>query len=107
MELSITLEQPQKAGELFGPADKHRRMIRESMGVQIFAREGQVRLTGGAQNVSRAAGVLQQLQRALREMADHGLASCDDYKTFLMEFSLKSFIAVRVGCCRGIRYFNP
>ena len=48
-----------------------------------------------------------QLQRALREMADHGLASCDDYKTFLMEFSLKSFIAVRVGCCRGIRYFNP
>jgi ATP-dependent Lhr-like helicase len=25
-----------------------------------------------------------QLQRALRELADHGLASCDDYKTFLM-----------------------
>ena len=66
MELSITLEQPQKAGVLFGPGDKHLRMIRESMGVQIFAREGQVRLTGGAQNVSRAAGVLQQLQRALR-----------------------------------------
>ena len=66
MELSITLEQPQKAGELFGPADKHLRMIRESIGVQIFAREGQVKVTGGAQSVSRAAGVLQQLQQALQ-----------------------------------------
>jgi len=66
MELSITLEHPQKQGLLFGPADRHLRMIREAMGVQVFAREGQVRLTGSAKNVSRAAAVLEQLQRAIR-----------------------------------------
>ncbi len=66
MELNIALEQPDKAATLFGPADRHLRMIRESLGVQIFARAGQIKLTGGAENVSRAAGVLQQLQRALR-----------------------------------------
>ncbi len=66
MELNVALEQPDKAATLFGPADRHLRMIRESLGVQIFARAGQIKLTGAAENVSQAAGVLQQLQRALR-----------------------------------------
>ncbi len=66
MELSITLEQPDRARSLFGPADRHLRMIREAMGVQVFARGDQVKLTGSAKNVSRAAAVLEQLQRAMR-----------------------------------------
>jgi len=66
VELSIALENPQKAPELFGPADRHLRMIREALGVQIFARGGQVKVTGSARNVSRAAAVLEELQRAIR-----------------------------------------
>ena len=66
MELTITLENPQKLGVLFGPADRHLKMIRETLGVQIFARQGQVKLTGSAGNVSKAAAVLQELQRKLR-----------------------------------------
>ena len=66
MELSITLENPQRAGVLFGPADRHLKMIREALGVQIFARQGQVKVTGSGKSVSRAAAVLEQLQRALR-----------------------------------------
>ncbi len=65
MELSITLERPDLARTLFGPADQHLRMIREAMGVQIFARGGQVKLTGSGKNVSRAAAILDQLQRRL------------------------------------------
>jgi len=34
--------------------------------VQIFAREGLVKIVGAGKNVSRAAGVLEQLQRAVR-----------------------------------------
>ena len=67
MELSVKLEDPQKAPLLFGPMDQHLKMIREAFGVQVFAREGQVKLTGSARNVSRAAAVLQQLQRTLRQ----------------------------------------
>ena len=66
MELTITLEDPQKLGVLFGPADRHLKMIRETLGVQIFARQGQVKLTGSAGNVSKAAAVLQELQRKVR-----------------------------------------
>ena len=70
MELSITLEQPDHAQALFGPADRNLRMIREAMGVQIFARDGQVKFTGAAKNVSHAAAVLDQLQRRLRRDQD-------------------------------------
>ena len=66
MELSIQLERPDKQGMLFGPADRHLKMIRDAMGVQIFARDGQIKVTGAAKSVSRAAGVIEQLQRAIR-----------------------------------------
>ncbi len=51
---------------LFGPSDKHLKMIRETMGVQVFARDGQVKLTGSAINVSHAESVIETLQRAIR-----------------------------------------
>ena len=66
MELSITLDSPDKQAVLFGPADRHLKMVREALGVQVFARAGQIRLTGSAKSVSRAAAVFERLQRALR-----------------------------------------
>ena len=72
MELSITLEEPAKARLLFGPADRHLKMIRDALGVQIFARKGQVRLTGPAKGVTRAAAVLQKLQRLVSRQDDLG-----------------------------------
>ncbi len=70
MELSIKLEDPRKAGALYGPSDRNLKMIREALGVQVFAREGKVRLTGSAKNVSKAASVLEHLQRAMRRSDD-------------------------------------
>ncbi len=67
MELSIAVESPNKRGILFGPADKHLRMIRDSLGVQIFARDAQIKVTGAAADVSRAATVIETLQRDLRK----------------------------------------
>ena len=66
MELNITLEHPEKRATLFGPADRHLKMIRDAMAVQIFARAGQVTITGQTRNVSRAAAVIERLQRAVR-----------------------------------------
>ena len=70
VELSITLEHPTRARSLFGPADQHLKMVRQALGVQVFARGGQIRLTGSSQNVSRAAAVFERLQRALRHNED-------------------------------------
>jgi len=65
LELTVTLENPQARLKLFGPSDRNLKLIRESLDVQIFARDGQVKITGSAQNVTRAAAVLRNLQRLL------------------------------------------
>lgn len=51
---------------LFGPGDRHLKTIRDALGVQIFARDGQVKITGASKAVARAAAVLQNLQRVQR-----------------------------------------
>jgi phosphate starvation-inducible PhoH-like protein len=52
---------------LFGPGDRHLKMIREALGVLIFARQGLMKVTGPSRSVSRAAAVIEQLQRAVRD----------------------------------------
>ncbi len=66
MELTVKLENLNKQGLLFGPGDRHLKMLREALGVQVFARGGQIKLTGSADGVAKAAAVLQKLQRTLR-----------------------------------------
>ena len=66
MNLSITLEQPEKKLALFGSADRYLRMIRDTFGVQIVNREDELRLAGEREQVSKAAAVLDQMQRKLR-----------------------------------------
>ena len=67
MELTIKLEDTAKRGTLFGSGDRHLRLIRGTLGVQISAREATVKLSGDAQAVGRAATVLDELQRVLRD----------------------------------------
>jgi phosphate starvation-inducible protein PhoH and related proteins len=66
VNLSITLEQPDKRLALFGSADKHLRLIRDTFGVQVVSRDDELRLSGDKEQVSKAAAVLDQLQRKLR-----------------------------------------
>ena len=65
MELTITLDDAGRRAALFGPGDRHLRLIRSSLGVQISARDSTIKLNGESQAVNRAAGVL-ELQRTLR-----------------------------------------
>jgi len=66
VNLNITLEQPDKKLALFGSADRYLRMIRDVLNVGIVSRDDELRLSGDRQQVSKAAGVLDQLQRKLR-----------------------------------------
>jgi len=66
VNLSITVEQPDKKLALFGSADRHLRMLRDAFGVQISGRDDQVRLAGDREQVEKAAAVLEQMQQALR-----------------------------------------
>jgi len=66
VNLSITLEQPDKKLALFGSADRYLRMIRETFGVQLTARDDELRLTGEQDQIARAAAVLEKMQKKLR-----------------------------------------
>jgi phosphate starvation-inducible PhoH-like protein len=66
VNLSITLEQPDKKLALFGSTDRHLRMIRDTFGVQVVGRDNEIRLAGEADQVSRAAAVVEQMQKKLR-----------------------------------------
>jgi phosphate starvation-inducible protein PhoH and related proteins len=66
VNLNITVEQPDKKLALFGSADRYLRMIRETFGVQVVSRDDEIRLSGDKEQVSKAAAVLDQMQRKLR-----------------------------------------
>ena len=66
MNLSITLDHPDKKLALFGSADRYLRMIRDTFGVQLVNRDDELRISGDSDQVSRTAAVLEQLQKKLR-----------------------------------------
>lgn len=66
LELVIRLEEPAKRVSLFGSADRHLRMIRDSLGVKISARDSTVKLSGETGQVGKAAAVIDRLQTLLR-----------------------------------------
>jgi phosphate starvation-inducible protein PhoH and related proteins len=66
VNLSITLEQPDKKLALFGSADRHLRLIRDTFGVTVTSRDDELRLAGERDQVSKAAAVLDQMQKKLR-----------------------------------------
>ena len=66
VNLSITLEQPDKRLALFGSADRYLRMIRDTVGVTITNRGDEIHIAGEKEAVARAAAVLDRMQRKLR-----------------------------------------
>lgn len=65
MEIKIQLESDTQRLELFGPADKHLRMLRDEMDVKIAARNGDVMVTGLAPKVKSAAEIIDKMQKHL------------------------------------------
>jgi phosphate starvation-inducible PhoH-like protein len=66
VHLNIALEQPEKKLALFGAADRHLRMIRDTFAIQVIFRNDELRLTGERQQVNKAAAVLEKMQKKLR-----------------------------------------
>lgn len=66
MELTIAIDDASKRQLLFGPADRHLRIIRSTFNVTISARDSTVKLSGRNESVSQAARVFAILQERLR-----------------------------------------
>ena len=66
MELSVTLHEPHRRAELFGPQDRYLRQIRDALAVRLHARNTTVQIVGEAPQVAKAAAVIEHLQETLR-----------------------------------------
>jgi phosphate starvation-inducible PhoH-like protein len=51
--------------ELFGPADSYLRLLRQSLSVQITARQSKLKITGKEKDVNRAAEIIGKMQKQL------------------------------------------
>jgi phosphate starvation-inducible PhoH-like protein len=67
VNLSITLEQPSKKLALFGSADRHLRLLRDTFGVQVVNRDDELRIAGEPDPVAKTARALDALQKKLRK----------------------------------------
>ena len=65
MEFKIQLDSLAQRPELFGPADKHLRVLRAAMDVQINARNGNILITGEEKNVKSTAEIIDRMQKRL------------------------------------------
>ncbi len=65
MEVTIQLDSAQKQLELFGLADSHLRLLRQSLGVQIAARDANLIITGKEKDINKAAKIIGKMQKRL------------------------------------------
>jgi len=65
LEVTIQLDSAGKQLELFGPADSHLRLLRQSLGVQITARQANLIITGKEKDVNRTVEIIDRMQKHL------------------------------------------
>ncbi len=83
MEVTIQLDPAHRQLELFGPADGHLRLLRQSLGVQITARQTNLIITGKEKDVNTAAEIVDRMQKHLIK---HGLLTSTDVTFLLAEY---------------------
>jgi len=69
-EATIPLVDPHRVLSLFGARDQHLRTIRETLGVSIVHRDGEIRVAGEEGAVARATSALSQLNTQLDSQED-------------------------------------
>ncbi|MCJ7728964.1 MAG: PhoH family protein [Sedimentisphaerales bacterium] len=87
MEITIQLDSADKQLELFGPADSHLRLLRDSLDVRITARQDNLLIAGKGENVNRVAEVIDKMQKHLLR---RGSLTADDVGGILADIAAPS-----------------
>ena len=82
MEIKIQLDSTDKQLELFGPADSYLRLLRDSLEVNITARQGSLIITGKEKDVNKAVEVIDKMQKRL--LKSHSLTAAN-VTTFIQQ----------------------
>ena len=79
MEVTIQLDSTDRQLELFGPADSYLRLLRQSLGVQITARQSKLIITGKEKDVNKATETLDRMQKHLLKRRSLTTADVNDF----------------------------
>jgi phosphate starvation-inducible PhoH-like protein len=79
-EATLSLAEPQLALSLFGVRDQHLRAIRDSLGVSITHRDGQIHVVGDDRAVAKATQALEELKQLVER---RGPVGADDVRRVL------------------------
>ena len=79
MEITIQLDSTDRQLELFGPADSYLRLLRQSLGVQITARQSKLIITGREKDVNKAAETIDRMQKHLLKRRSLTIADVNDF----------------------------
>lgn len=85
MEVTIQLDTTHRQLELFGQADSNLRLLRDELDVQITARQSNLIISGKAENVNKAAEVIDKMQKHLLK---RGILTTKDIHSFLVKEEL-------------------
>jgi len=97
LEITIQLGSIDKQLELFGPADSYLRLLRQSLGLQITARQGKLMITGNQDDVKKAAEIVDKMQKQLikhRSLTAEDVTSFIKHKDLLKTFDTGKGISV-------------
>ena len=89
MEITIQIDSTDKQLELFGPADSFLRLLRQSLDVQIIARQSRLMITGKEDNVKKAAGIVDKMQKHLTK---HRSLTAEDVTAFIKHKELHKIL---------------
>lgn len=76
------MDSADKLLELFGPADRHLRLVRDALDVRLTARQNNLLIAGRAGNVNRATVVIDKMQKHLLK---RGALTADDVDNLLAD----------------------
>jgi phosphate starvation-inducible PhoH-like protein len=79
LEITIQLDSTDRQLELFGPADSYLRLLRQSLGVQITARQSKLIITGREKDVNKAAETIDRMQKHLLKRRSLTIADVNDF----------------------------
>jgi len=80
LEVTIQLDSTDKQLELFGPADSYLRLLRQSLGVQITARQSKLMIVGKDDNVKKAVEIVGKMQK---QLIRHPPLNAEDVTAFI------------------------
>lgn len=89
METTIKISPVSMQSDLFGAADSHLRLLRESYNVKVVARRSEVLITGRPSNVEKAQRAMKQMQEHL---FDQGHISSKDVKDIISQNKSKALL---------------